>query len=309
MRDTFIDVIYDAARLNKDIYFLSPDMGAPALDRFRDDLPGQFVHTGISEQHTIDMAAGLTLSGKQVYVFAMAQFITLRCFEQIKCALAIVNQPVTLIGVGVGLGYDDSGATHHSTEDIACMRAFAGMEVLTPADEASTREIAQLTVRKPALRYIRLDRSPQPPVHGAGFADHLADGFAQLTAGKDGCILASGHMLHRALAVRGVLAGEGVELGVIDLFRIKPVAGDALVRALAGCEQLFTIEEQLLSGGFGSAVLETLNDAGAARPLKRIGIAEGYYFDNGGRDHLHRLAGIDETTIADNIRGTLAGAR
>ena len=134
-RDVFIEEIFEAAKNDRDIFFVSADFGAPSLDKFREELPGQFVHSGISEQHMMDMAAGFALAGKKVYVYAMAPFITLRCLEQTKCSLALMDLPVTIIAVGVGLGYADAGPTHYATEDIACMRAIVGLEVVSPCDE------------------------------------------------------------------------------------------------------------------------------------------------------------------------------
>ena len=153
--DVFIDEIFRAATVDRDIFFVSADFGAPALDKFREELPDQFIHSGISEQHMIDMAAGLALSGKKVYVYAMAPFVTLRCLEQTKCSLALMNLPVTILSVGVGLGYADAGPTHYATEDIACMRAIVGLEVISPCDAVSTQEIAMQTLQSPRLRIIR----------------------------------------------------------------------------------------------------------------------------------------------------------
>src|SRR3990167_11486297 len=100
MRDAFIKELYFRARSDKNIIFLSSEYGAPALDQFRRDLPKQFFNTAISEQNTISVAAGLALGGKKVYVYSIASFITLRCYEQIKIDLCCMNLPVTIIGVG-----------------------------------------------------------------------------------------------------------------------------------------------------------------------------------------------------------------
>src|SRR3989304_2603659 len=97
MRDVVIETICAAARTDRNILFVSADLGAQALDDLRRALPQQFIHAGISEQHMIDLAAGLALSGKKVFCYAMAPFITARCYEQIKCVLASMNLPVTLI--------------------------------------------------------------------------------------------------------------------------------------------------------------------------------------------------------------------
>ena len=105
MRDVFIDRLYELGSKDRDVVFISADFGAPALDRFREDLSGQFIHSGIAEQHMIDMAGGLAIAGKKVYTYGMAPFISLRCLEQVKCSLSMMELPVTILSVGVGLGY------------------------------------------------------------------------------------------------------------------------------------------------------------------------------------------------------------
>ena len=94
-RDVLIDTLYQAACRDRNIRVISADLGAMALDRFREDLPDQFVHAGISEQNMIDLACGLAMTGKNVICYAMACFITTRCFEQIKCAIGIMNQVIS----------------------------------------------------------------------------------------------------------------------------------------------------------------------------------------------------------------------
>ena len=127
MRDAFIDEIYKSAISDKDIIFISADFGAAALDDFRENLPDQFIHAGISEQNMVDVSVGLALTGKKVFLYAMAPFITTRCYEQTKAVISSMRLPITLIAVGVGLGYDHATLTHFTTEDIAIMRALNGI--------------------------------------------------------------------------------------------------------------------------------------------------------------------------------------
>ena len=122
MRDVFIDEVYFAAKKNKDIYFTTPDMGAPSLDKFREEIPGQFIHSGICEQHMISMAAGLTLMNKPFFAMLWHHSLLPGVIEQIKCSVVAMDRPVCLVGIGVGLGYADAGPTHYTTEDIATMR-------------------------------------------------------------------------------------------------------------------------------------------------------------------------------------------
>ena len=161
-RDAFIEEIAKALKKDKDIYFLSADFGAAALDHLRIEFPENFVHCGISEQAMIDIATGLALDGKHVFCYAMAPFLSLRAVEQIKCGPSMMNLPICLISVGIGLGYADAGPTHYITEDFACMRAIIGSSIYTVSDEISSRLLAIDLLQNPKFAYVRLDRHEQP---------------------------------------------------------------------------------------------------------------------------------------------------
>ena len=204
MRDVVIDKIHNAARKDKDILFISADLGAAALDDFRSDLPDQVIFAGVSEQNMVDLASGLALSDKKVFLYGMAPFITARCYEQVKCVIASMHLPVTLIGVGVGLGYDHATLTHFTPEDVACMRSLNGIEILSPSDEESATIMATEAINNPAFRYIRLERKPQDHIYHGEFTKALERGFAQLGEGRDVAIVACGYMLHKALKAQKI---------------------------------------------------------------------------------------------------------
>lgn len=305
-RDILIDTIFEAAKADRNVYFVTADLGAQALDRFRAELPDQFIHSGISEQHMMDMAAGLAMVGKKVYTYAMACFATARCYEQTKCAVALHRQPVTLIGVGVGMGYDDAGPTHYTTEDMAAMRALAGIEIWTPSDVESTIALGKLTLETPAFRYIRLERPALPDLYHGRFSEVMSDGVAELKRGTDICLISCGYMLHKSLEVAAKLEAEGLSVGVVDLFRLKPIAGDALARILSSYKAVVTIEEHFLYGGMGSAVLEYLADRNLHIRVKRVGMPDRYYFENGTRAQLLRLTGLDVESLMNTVRSVAA---
>jgi transketolase len=271
------------------------------LDVFREHLPDQFIHAGISEQNMVDLASGLALSGKKVFLYAMAPFITARCYEQVKCVIASMNLPVTLIAVGVGLGYDHATLTHFTPEDIACMRALNGIEVLTPCDEESTEVIVNSAITNPDFRYIRLDRQAQVPVYNGNFKTVYERGFGHIFNGKDVAIIGCGILLKNAIAARKSLAIHGIDAGVIDLFRVKPINGAELSKLLLNYDSVLTVEEQLLEGGMGGAVAEVLVDFGVMTPTKRLGIRDGFAVVNGDRDILHGLYGIDTLNIINAV--------
>ena len=117
-RDVFIGELFKLAKKDKDVYLITVDMGAPSLDAWRTQLPEQLIYAGISEQHAINFAAGLSSKGKKVYIYFMASWVA-RCFEQIRYSCAIGGNPVTILGNGVGLGYAPAGPAHETNDDIA----------------------------------------------------------------------------------------------------------------------------------------------------------------------------------------------
>lgn len=300
-RDVFIDEIFEEATRNKNVYFLSADLGAKALDRFREVCPGQFIHAGICEQNMIGVASGLSQNGKIAYLYAMAPFITLRCYEQIKVALAHMNLPATIIGNGVGYSYNDAGPTHYATEDISCMRGIAGIEIVTPCDTTSVLETARLSHKQPALRYVRLDRKGLPDVYAPTDTRFLSDGLVEIDKGEDLCIVTCGYMVHSAREIRARLQQQGLNVGIVDCYRLKPIDAEVLQSVLKSYSHVVTLEEHFLSGGMGGAIVEALADAGISKRVLRLGIHDHYFCENGGREYIHKLAGIDVETVLGRI--------
>jgi len=289
MRDVFIDQVYEASVKDKDIFFMTPDMGAPALDKYRENISDQFIHCGICEQHMIAMAAGLSLMDKNVFCYAMAPFITSRCYEQIKCSLAAMDQKVNLVGIGIGLGYADAGPTHYSTEDLATMRVFPNMEILTPCDELSTRAVAKYAIDNKKLRFIRLDRDALPPVYKKEEEFDISQSYKTLIENGETCIISNGYLLNKLFHF---INENQLKYSLIDLYRSSPLP-DNLIQDLKKYKKIYTVEEQWIDGGLGSQILELVHDNNINIEIKRIGLDKIFYLQNGGRDYLHKNHGID----------------
>ncbi len=309
MRDTVIKVITEAARQDSDIMFLSADMGAPALDEFRRDLPDQFIQVGIAEQNMIDLAAGLALSGKKVFCYAMAPFLPARCFEQIKCSLASMNLPVCLIGVGVGLGYDHTSMTHIQVEDIALMRTINHVEILTPADNAMAEFMTQYILEENRFFYLRLERiQGVPPViyvterdlewasaTGVSPVLFIADGRYDLS------IVASGGTLSPCISAAENLHKVDIDAQVLDLLCLKPFPTSEFLELTKDTRYILTVEEHVLAGGMGAAIIEAESDRRKSNEIphhiRRLGLHDHYKCVNGDRDVLRQHFGLDANAI------------
>lgn len=300
-RDVFWNKIYDLAKKDRNIVVVSADMGAPALDKFRVDLPEQFVNVGIAEQNAILIATGLAMTGKHPFVYAIAPFVTLRCLEQIRVENSIMNIPITIVGVGAGFGYDDSGPTHHLIEDIAILRAMPNIVINSISDNVMAGAVAEKSCSMPVTNYVRLDRLPSRDIYDEG--TKFNEGLAVLQKGNDGYILTTGDMANTALDVARKLKRNNLSVGVVDIYSI-PINESLLTQTIEQVKFIVTLEEHFLPGGLGSAVCEILADANVSIPVKRIGLSlkKGYCYEYGGREEIRKYYGIDTDGVLKQLK-------
>lgn len=295
-RDIFINEINNALKVDKKIYFLSADFGAEALDRLRKDFPKNFIHCGISEQAMFDVATGLALEKKKVFVYAMAPFISLRAIEQIKCGPSMMNLPMTVLSVGIGLGYADAGPTHYATEDFACLRSIIDTKIFTPSDNLTVKFLAKDIIKKnKGLNYVRLDRHPvKDSVCNFSYKD-FQDGYRTIGSFDKNkvVIISHGRILEQCL---NVLKKNMKKCFVVDLFRSKPIS-EKLIKKLQNNKKIIVVDEQCLAGNLSSSVFESFSNFKIFPKIKSIYLPEEYVFENGGRDYLLKKYKLDSRNI------------
>jgi transketolase len=295
MRDAFFGTVYDLAKEDEDIVVVSADMGAPSLDRFREDFPKRFFNVGIAEQNMIAIASGLASEGKKVYTYAIAPFITSRCYEFTKLNAGLMKFPIKLVGVGAGFSYDDSGPTHHTTEDISIMRTIPHLEIYSPSDSLSAIEFAKMMNGSANPSYIRLDRKILLQIHEEG--EEFEKGFKEINHGRNLAILTTGNMVHTALEVNKKTSEE---IGIIELFKIKPINPE-IKELLTQYKQVVSLEEHLLNGGLGSIISELITDNNLPVKLKRIGLTD-FIYAYGGRENIQKICGINTDSVLAEIK-------
>jgi len=298
-RDIFLEEIYNKLKTNKDIYVMSADFGAPALDSIRRDFEENFIHCGISEQAMFDIGTGLSLEGKSVFTYAMAPFISLRTIEQLKCGPAMMNLPMNIISVGIGLGYADAGPTHYSTEDFACLRAISGTKIYTASDNFITSQIAKETINKNNLNYIRLDRHPTDDIDFDKNQFNFENGFRIIGeySDKKVAIISHGRILHNCLMT---LKKNYDKCFLVDIFCSKPISNN-LIEKLKDVKKILVVDEQTPNGNLTSAIQEKLSENKIFNYIQNLSLPESYIFQNGGRDYLLKSYNLDDKSILDTF--------
>lgn len=310
MRDVLIEQVYQRMRNNENIFFLCADFGSPKLDKLKNDFKDRFINVGIAEQNLINISTGLALEGFTVFAYAIAPFLTMRAYEQIRINLSLHAQlkeiNVNLVGVGAGLSYDVSGPTHHCLEDISIMRVLPNMEVFSPSDWMLVKGCVDYAIKVKKPKYIRLDGKLLPQIYNSVKNFKIEQGFSELTRGKKLCLVSTGIMTHRALQVAKILNKENINIGVIDVFLIKPLNEKLFMRALGKYQVVFTLEEGFINnGGLDSLILQLINRENAGVKFKNMGFEQRYVFEIGSRDYLHKLNKLDENSIIKNIKALL----
>ncbi|MFC1756627.1 transketolase family protein [Patescibacteria group bacterium] len=300
MRESFFNGLYEVMKKDERVILLSSDTGFGVMSHIREEFPDRWYNVGIAEQNMIGMAAGLALCGKIVYVYAICPFVTLRCIEQIRVDVCIQNLNVNMVGVGAGYDYGTLGATHHACEDIASMRLMPNMTILNASDSVSAQSFAELSYDTPGPVYVRFERYAGDDLYDKKQA--FLGGLSTLKSGDGGTVIISGgKLVHKALEVAENLLEHQIGATVIDLYRIKPLNVELLLRILCRVKNVVTIEEHSIVGGLGSSIAELIVDTGLECSVKRIALPDAFLREYGDRECLHELVGLDVKTMTSQI--------
>ncbi|MFA5859204.1 MAG: transketolase C-terminal domain-containing protein [Elusimicrobiota bacterium] len=305
MRDVFIGNLVQIMSERKDVFFLSADMGARALDTLKQKCRDRFINVGIAEQNLINVAVGLGLEGYISYAYAIAPFLSMRAFEQIRnnVSLMFTNRKfnINLLSVGIGISYDVTGPSHHCFEDIALMRMLPNMMVFSPSDCVLIEKFVNYSLVHKNPKYIRFDGKPVDDIYDAGSKIDFEKGFVELIKGNDTCMVSTGIMTHNALRVTRL--NPNLKIGLIDMFVLKPVKEDLLFNALKKYKYIVTLEEAWLdNGGLDSLISNVLHKNNSNARLRKVGFKDKYVFEIGSRNYLHKIYKMDEHSILSLIK-------
>ncbi len=254
MRNAFIDELIVLAEANPRIALVVGDLGYSVVEPFAERFPDRFVNAGVAEQNMTGLAAGMASEGYHVFTYSIANFPTFRCAEQIRNDVAYHKLPVTVVSVGGGLAYGALGYSHHAVQDYALMRTLPNMLIAAPGDPMEVRACMRYLVDNPCPSYLRLGKAGEPNYHDApplvkpGQWLKIRDGLGKRA------VLTTGAALQ--IAMDWAAQDQHTDRAIYTMPLWSMSDKIAQIAQLRGYEEVLTLEDHLLDGGFGSWLLE-----------------------------------------------------
>lgn len=273
-----MDTLYELAKADQRVYALISDNGAIVYDKYRKDLPEQYLNLGISEANMVGMAAGMASCGKIPFAYTIGAFLAYRAFEFIRNDVCLQNQNVKIVGTGAGEVYSALGPTHHSTEDLGGLRALPNLTILCPASPMEVRKATKAAYEHEGPVYLRLGTNREPEIYEEDYEFQIGKAVT-LREGTDITLIGTGSILKDVLDAAEQMQSEDISVRVIDMHTIKPIDRDVITKAVDETGRIITVEDHNVIGGLGGAVAEVIAEYGMRIEFKRIGLydfSEGY---------------------------------
>lgn len=302
MRGVFNKTLLELAKEDKRIHMVLSDIGYGEIEPFRDTFPERYYNVGVAEQNMTGVACGIAMEGNIAVTYSIANFPTLRCLEQIRNDVCYHNANVKIVIIGGGVSYGPLGMSHHSTEDIAIMRALPNMVVEVPCDcieaEAATRAMIEYS----GPFYYRCGYKGERDIHN-GAVDFKLGKAITVKEGTDITLMFAGPIGINVMEAAELLEKDGISCRVISMHTIKPIDKAAVCDSAKNTGGIITIEEHNLSGGLGSAVSEVICDSGCyPKVFERIGIPDENVCLIGHQEWIRDKYGMSSVKLAGRIK-------
>lgn len=301
MQRAYLSKLLELADKDKNVLHLVADSGTGFDEMFQRNFPDQMMNFGIAEEHMVGAAAGMATAGKIPFVYTAGAFLAYRALEFIRDDICFQNLNVKIVGMGSGLAWSSLGPTHHTTEDIAVLRAIPNLKILSPATPMQVAACVEEAYRYEGPVYIRIGMNNEK--------EFFEDSYSVTSLGQDILkdngeivVFTTGSILEEVVAASEILKESGIVTTVINVVRVKPFAEEYILRMSENAKLFVTVEEHNVYGGLGSIVSEVLATYGVGKKIFRIGLndvfAEGY---SNNQQSVRRQNKLDAENIAKSI--------
>ena len=302
MVDAFITSLINAAKNDESIVLLTGDLGYGVVTRFEKEFPNRFFNCGVAEQNMIGVAAGLASEGKKVFVYSIGNFVTQRVLEHLRNDVCFMNLDVNIVAMGAGLEYGQLGFSHHTTEDLACMRACPNFSIYSPATAKECEYSMQKMLNSSSPTYLRINKA------GARLEETEVNMLNKVFGGGDIAIFATGTIVAEAVEAAKTLAKNNIDVAVYSCPVVKGLGVKEKIKAeLEKYKLVISLEEHSKIGGFGSSISGIIATEKNMPRLIIMGIDDKFLDTVGDRNYLRHCYNIDSCAIIEKIKGEING--
>ena len=304
MRLAYSDALIERGRVDERICVVEADlMGSSSTGRFQKLFPERTIDVGVAEANMIGVAAGLAAMGKIPFTHTFTPFASRRCCDQVTLSVAYARMNVKMVGSDPGICAELNGGTHMGFEDMAIMRNIPGMVVCEPVDSVQLRKLFGQIVDHEGPVYMRLFRKAPWKVFDES-AEFTLGKACTLKKGRDATVFATGIMVKEALDAAETLAGEGVDVEVVNIHTLKPLDTQAVLESVARTGCCVTAENAFAINGLGSAVADCVCAAHPC-PVLRVGVDD-RFGEVGKLDYLQSALHLTAADIVEKVRAAIA---
>ena len=296
MRKTYENSIYELMKRNEKIVALVADSGLGKYEDIEKEFPDRLFNFGIAESNMIAAGAAMAKEGFIPVIYALNNFMVYRAYEFIRNDVCLQNRNVKFVGLGAGVVANTLGPTHHTTEDISCLRVLPNMTLVSPASPKEVPVVLEKSVDFTGPVYIRLGKAFEREIYENDSPFEIGKSTV-LTEGNDLTVIATGSITADALEAVNKLKEKGVNAELINASTIKPFDAETLLKSAAKTKKVVSVEEHQVTGGLGAAVAETLCKAGIGAKLDIIGFENTFCSDYGWHQDLKRMYGMSPDHI------------
>lgn len=300
LQQVFVETLIQLAEEHEDVVAVTAD-SSYRITEFKQAFPDRVINVGIAEQTMIGVAAGLATLGMVPYTTCLGFLPAMRACEQVRTDLCYPRLHVVVVAADCGVSLGSVGTTHHATEDLAIMRSFPNMTIISPADSRELEGALRAAYNCEGPVYLRLGptKVQTPELYGPEYHFELGRAVT-LRDGDDVTVAATGALVGNTLDAAQLLAKSGISARVINVHTVKPLDSETILKAARETGAIVTVEEHQTTGGLGGAICECVASIEPV-PVLRLGLPD-TFVPVGPYDELVQRYGLGAEGIAESVR-------
>ncbi|MBE5907677.1 MAG: transketolase [Lachnospiraceae bacterium] len=304
MNSAYIGKLMELAEKDSNVIHLLADSGTGYDEMFRRNFPNQIYNFGIAEENMVAAAAGMATVGKIPFVFTAGAFLAYRSMEFIRDDVCFQNLNVKIVGMGSGLSWSSLGPTHHTTEDLAVLRAIPNLMILSPATPKQVMECVQIAYEHVGPVYIRIGMNHEKEFYEEDYRMDVASNDI-LMEGEDLAVFVTGSILEEVFKACELLQADGIRPRLVNVTTIKPFQPKEVLEAAKSNMPIITVEEHNIHGGLAGVIAEEVAFQGLGAKIHPIGMEDTFAAGYGDQLTVRKANGLDAESIYQRIKEAL----